>query len=180
MGLAALVTPTTDKYALGYVPTYLRLAAEIGIAGRICEVGVQGGGSLDLWQVLFPLGVVVGVDGNPNSVWPAGTRRVVADQVDPGLVGMLAADAPFDLIVEDASHVGVASMTTFTNLWPLVAPGRWYVVEDWHVGIPGRLLTYDAGMLDTAHEFVTMLGEKRHDMEEILYRDGMIIIRKCA
>jgi len=172
----------TDKMTNGYVPTYLRLSGKIGVRGRICEVGVAGGGSLEFWQSLFPLGVVVGVDQDPNAVWPEGTFRVVAEQTDPTLPKLLetkSRDGCYDLIVDDASHDGTKTAETFRLLWPLVAPGRWYVIEDWGVAFPGRAPSYDAKMRYTAMNLIETLDPAQGwGVQEIRYRDGLIIIER--
>jgi cephalosporin hydroxylase len=177
----------TDKYDNDYVPTYLELAARIGIAGRVCEIGVERGGSLELWRTLFPYGIVVGVDKDPNAVWPEGTHRVIADQTSTVLPHNLRQilydearwDEPlYDLIIDDASHIGTRTMATFLNLFPLVAPGRWYVIEDWGVGYVGQAPMYEPGMVDAAQSFVNMCAEGTWDVGEVRYRSGMIIIQR--
>jgi len=170
----------TDKIGHGYLPTYLELAARIGTAGRVAELGVADGESLRLWQALFPHGLVVGVDNDGSRLWPAGTIRIVAGQGDPDLPGRIAvasADHPdpgrpgFDLIVDDASHRSDLTRAAFTNLWPLVRPGRWYVIEDWS--------HCDLMMGDLAAELVEHFRESRQsDVEEIRYRAGLIVIEK--
>jgi hypothetical protein len=125
---------STDKvYPHGYLPDYLKLAAALPSSAVVCEVGVLDGGSLAMWQTLFPDGVVIGADRDEQASWPAGTRKIVAEQDDPVLAGMVAEHAPdgCHLIVDDASHIGHLSGATFDLLWPLVKPGCYYVVEDW-------------------------------------------------
>ena len=169
---------TTDKVTLGYLPSYLRIAAELGPAARVCEVGVFGGASLNMWQALFPGGLVAGVDNNAGSFWPAGTVSIVCGQDDPGLPARLRHHAPWwDLIVEDASHDGKLSQVTFGLLWPLVAPGGFYVLEDWMVGLPGGWEDYGTSMADTAAGFLQLLtGDS--DVEDITYRYGLAVLRK--
>ena len=124
----------TDKIEPhGYFTEYLRIAADIGPFGKILEVGVYEGESLRMWQALFPLGQVTGVDNNPAATFPVGTIKVIKDQDDPSLAWL----GPWDLIVEDASHSGALSKKTFDLLWSRVNPGGYYVIEDWYVGIPG-------------------------------------------
>lgn len=190
----------TDKYSLGYYPAYERLAAEIGPGGRVLEVGVAYGGSLLMWQGLFPDGVVVGVDSDPGASWPPGTVRIVADQADPGLPAKAAEHAPggYDLIVDDGSHVGALSRVTFRLLWPLVAPGGWYVLEDWPVAYlepwasSGRF--GGAAMLDLAQSFVPMLEPAAGAVDyggnpaapvgsgvaELWYRFGQAMVHKAG
>jgi hypothetical protein len=129
---------TTDKVHLhGYLPDYLKLAADIGVmcpsGAVVCEVGVEHGASLKMWQHLFPGSTVIGIDRSPEAPHVEGTIKVTAQQDDPGLTAMIAEHAPdgCHLIVDDASHIGHLSAATFDLLWPLVKPGCWYVLEDW-------------------------------------------------
>ena len=124
----------TDKvHTHGYLPDYLKIAEAIGPSAVVCEVGVAYGASLEMWQHLFPGGTVIGVDRAPDAIWTEGSIKIVAQQDDPGLAGMVAEHAPdgCDLIVDDASHIGHLSAATFGLLWPLVKPGCYYVLEDW-------------------------------------------------
>jgi hypothetical protein len=178
----------TDKAANGYLPVYQRIAAELGPAARVCEVGVQYGGSLEIWQSLFPRGDVTGVDADPGSVWPAGTRRVVSSQANPELPAILG--GKFDLVVDDASHLGELTRVTFSHLWPLVDSGGYYVVEDWYTGFPGLMAEFtkvnsfyqryadNEVMVEVMQSFLLMLSQPDAEVDEITYRFGMAIIHK--
>jgi hypothetical protein len=166
----------TDKIGHGYLPAYLRIAAELGPGARVCEVGVEHGHGLDLFQALFPAGVICGVDADGGSRWPDGTITVICDQASNTLPGRLRqhADA-WDLVTDDASHDGALTAATFGLLWPLVSAGGFYVVEDWMValgwdGWDGSMLTAVAGLLTR----LTRDG----DVEQITYRYGLAIVRK--
>jgi hypothetical protein len=162
-----------------YLTTYLRLAAQIGTAGRVCEIGVLHGGSLEMWQALFPDGTIVGVDNDPGASWPVGTIPVVAEQADPELPDEIRAVAGFglfDLIVDDASHDGELTRRTFELLWPLVKPGGRYVVEDWDVHF-----TYpERGMLGVAEAFLLELDSHESPVESVYYRCGLAVVTKRA
>jgi hypothetical protein len=149
-------------------------------------VGVYHGDSLDMWQALFPEGLVVGVDNDPYSYWPPETKRIVSDQTNTDLPTQLGQFSPvYDLIVDDASHDGKLSMRTLELLWPMVAPGRWYVIEDWQAGYDiwdhGRSPSCPS-MLDMAKDlldfFKTSFGSYEGDLEEMIYRLGMIVMKK--
>jgi hypothetical protein len=167
----------TDKIAHGYMPAYHKIAARLGLAARVCEVGVFFGGSLATWQVIFPDGLVAGVDNYRHAQWPEGTVRIFASQDDPELPKLLAEhSAQWDLIVDDASHDGRLTAKTLGLLWPLVAPGGYYVIEDWFTGYddyPG----YDDSMLRLAEALLERLHEDT-DTDSVEYRHGMAIIRK--
>jgi cephalosporin hydroxylase len=177
MDVATEFAEHTDKVAHGYLPTYLRLAAELGPAARVCEVGVWHGGSLLMWQTLFPDGLIAGVDVDPGAIWPEGTRQVVSPQDAPDLPAMLSkhADA-YELVVDDASHDGELSRRTFDLLWPLVAPGGYYVIEDWQTWL-GHWPGYDDSLLITVQNLLKLLIPES-DVESITYRYGLAILHK--
>lgn len=169
----------TDKVSLGYLPTYLKLAAEIGTGAHVLELGVYKGGSLDMWQALFPSGVVVGVDNERDAAAPhvPGTHFIRAAQDDPALPDKLKPFAPFDLIVDDASHLGDKTRRSWEILWPLVRPGGYYVVEDWQVAFwPG----WGESMLRTVESFLRQLADPKDAVEAIEYRHGRVIIKRRA
>lgn len=192
----------TDKELLGYIPVYRDLAAQLGPAARVCEIGVQQGGSLLMWQDLFPQGIVAGVDISLDAHWPAGTIRIAASQDDQTLPGILDTYAPaWDLIVDDASHVGSLTRAAYGLLWPIVAPGGFYVIEDWFIGLPswnitqtlipgGHRAPYDPDLLQLVQDLLLRLDRPYpgweetarqpgwSDVESVSCRYGMVIVRK--
>lgn len=180
----------TDKVELGYLPVYRKLAHELLSAPRILEVGVAGGGGMAMFRDVFDTGMVYGVDIKPEAGQPEDRDSIITcSQDDPGLPLVLQSNGwvPFDLIVDDASHLAGPTAVTLANLWPLVTPGGAYVIEDWNyfegpgmasnlwqkligwmlahpgVGDPNRLPPY-SGMLS--------------DVDSVTIRDGMIIVRR--
>jgi demethylmacrocin O-methyltransferase len=130
--MADEIAAALRKHVESFTPSYDQ--AQIG---RVLEVGVQSGGSLLLWCHLWPtIERVVGIDLVPPS-GPLNSRIQFfqADQNDTMRVDAIANDTgPFELVVDDASHIGEASWTTFRALWPHVKPGGIYAVEDWGTG----------------------------------------------
>ena len=181
-GIAERLGGLTDKFSHGYFPAYQRLAAVIGPAGRVLEVGVWVGGSLRMWQELFPDGLVAGADNGAEirPAWPPGTVAITAGQDDPALAAAAWDASPdgYDLIVDDASHVGELSAATFRLLWPLVRPGRWYVLEDWTVGYAEPWVhQFGDSMLRLAESFLQMLTPGG-DIDSVEYRYGQVFIHK--
>lgn len=171
----------TDKVEPhGYFQTYVQIAASLGPSARVVELGVENGESLKMWQALFPLGDITGVDITSAAKWPRGTKKVVCRQDDPTLPGKLGGQ--FNLIVDDASHNGIDTRKSFDLLWPMVAPGGFYVIEDWSValgdGTWGEQKNWGDSMLRTAESFLTMLDKRDGPVESITYRFGMIIFRR--
>lgn len=107
---------------------------------RLLELGVQRGGSMLLWRDLFPKAQIAGLDLNPVHV-PDETGRVhvyQGFQQDPEVLDRIATEvAPggFDLIIDDASHLGQYTSASFWHLFPRhLKPGGIYVIDDWSSG----------------------------------------------
>ncbi|MEZ5404144.1 MAG: hypothetical protein R2729_30975 [Bryobacteraceae bacterium] len=107
---------------------------------NLLELGVHRGGSMFWWRDFFPAGMVAGIDLKiPPLNDPTGRIRLYEGmQQDAKLLDRVAAEcAPegFDLIIDDASHVGAISHESFWNLYPKhLRPGGIYVIEDWATG----------------------------------------------
>jgi len=96
----------------------------------------------------------------------------IADQTDrPRLEAICRLHAPegFDLIIDDASHIGHAAAASYAALFPRLKSGGLYVIEDWGTGyyddwpdgghyqkinvesfdglVPKRLPSHDFGMV---------------------------------
>lgn len=89
---------------------------------RLLELGVLSGGSLQLWRDYFPRGVIAGLDVEPASVEdPSGRIRVFrGEQQDTDLLDRIARElAPggFDVVIDDASHLGDLTRTSFWHLF---------------------------------------------------------------
>lgn len=174
----------TDKvYPHGYLPDYERLAADLGPAAVVCELGVLTGGSLRMWQHYFPdSAAIIGVDRDPNATWPEGTVRIVAEQDDPELGAKVREHAPdgCDLIVDDASHRGRLTDASFQQLWPLVKPGAFYVVEDCADDrmFPDWPRPESDALWDWIHNLIDALDD---GAQTVTYtREGLVIIRRQA
>lgn len=170
----------TDKITYHrYFQRYVQLAGILGPDARVCEVGVESGESLRMWQALFPLGDITGVDHNEYAQWPEGTRKIIASQDDHELPGKLGGE--FDLIVDDASHDGTLTRKTFDNLWPIVSPGGYYVIEDWTVALrsdPHWGQSWGDSMLRCVESLLPLLDARNGECESIEYRYGMAILHK--
>ncbi len=106
----------------------------------LLELGVDGGGSLKLWRDYFTNAIVVGVDHKPVSVDDdSGRIRIYqGSQQDTSFLDRVADEvAPdgFDVVIDDAAHIGEYSRICFWHLFlNHLKPGGMYVIEDWGTG----------------------------------------------
>lgn len=107
---------------------------------NLLEIGIYKGGSLHLWRDYFPSAQVTGIDLNlPQDFLPGERVQIYqGDQTDKNFlsrVAELTAPGGFDIIIDDASHVGEWTRQTFWHLFEHhLIPGGLYVIEDWGTG----------------------------------------------
>ena len=104
---------------------------EIGIGGY--DRPHEGGTSLKMWNDFFPRGKIFGLDVHDKSSlrMPPRVHIFQGDQNDPEFLESFAAQwGPFDIIIDDGSHVSEHVITSFRALFPYVTDGGYYVVED--------------------------------------------------
>lgn len=123
-----------------YIEVYERELGPLRARGkpvRLLEVGVQNGGSLELWDDYLPAGsTIVGIDIDPKvASLEFGSRRIRVEIVDvmdvEGLEKVLAGST-FDAIIDDGSHRCSDVSATFARLFDHLADGGLYVIEDLH------------------------------------------------
>lgn len=106
----------------------------------LLELGIHKGGSMFLWRDYFTKGTIVGLDFNQVKLEDATGRIHVyqGGQQDTALLDRIAAEtAPkgFDIIIDDASHVGELTRICFWHLFDKhLKPGGLYIIEDWGTG----------------------------------------------
>ncbi len=137
------------KRHLGRRRLLVRSVLEIGVGGTTSREGYEtcaGGQSLQMWSRYFPRATVVGVDIQPKAVSGPRIRFEQGDQSDQQFLGVLAQRyGPFDVVIDDGSHIGRHTSASFDALWPAVRSGGIYVIEDlavsyhpgWEGGPPG-------------------------------------------
>jgi hypothetical protein len=107
-----------------------------GTACTYLEIGVSGGGSLDIFkEYLGPDAHIVGVDINPDcKQWAReGVEIEIGDQADMNfLTTSILPKGPFDIIVDDGGHIPDQQLVSFFSLFPVLKDGGVYIVEDLH------------------------------------------------
>lgn len=98
----------------------------------LLEVGVADGSSLLAWQEIFPQAKIVGLDIHDSEhAIKNGIEFHLGDQRSKADCERAAGGRKFDAIIEDGFHSMEHTLQTLLWLWPFVAPGGVYVVEEW-------------------------------------------------
>lgn len=113
---------------------------------RVLEIGVGGGGqpaaggeSMRMWKRYFHRGLIFGADiFDKSGVDQQRILTAIVDQSDPeALVDLDERYGPFDIIIDDGSHVNSHVRTTLDVLFPRLRSGGLYVIEDlWTTYLP--------------------------------------------
>lgn len=131
----------SDKVISGYLEVYDRLFQHLVHQSiKLLEVGIYHGGSMRLWRDYFPNGLIVGVDLNiPDNLKNEERIQIFQGSQDDGeflhRVASQTASEGFDIIIDDASHLGSLTKQTFWHLFDQhLKPGGLYIIEDWGTG----------------------------------------------
>ncbi len=125
----------TDKFSTwNYTPTYFRwLEPRRDQVKVVLELGVYRGSSLRMWRDFFPNALVFGLD-NEAPCMVIGEPRIKTFCIDAynpdALIPVLREIGPIDLFVDDALHTAGNQIPTFDRVWPFMAPGSVYAIEE--------------------------------------------------
>jgi hypothetical protein len=99
---------------------------------KLLEIGLLNGSSLLAWRAYFPRASIVGIDILLKPEMARGRVRVY--QGDQGSAADLdrvcANEAPFDIVIDDGSHLSRHQLFSFYHLFPHLKDGGIYVIED--------------------------------------------------
>lgn len=111
-----------------------------------------------MWRRYFRNATIIGVDIHPKNVAGPRIRFEQGDQSDEGfLTRLVERYAPFDVVIDDGSHIGRDILAAFGVLWHAVKPGGFYVIEDLHVSYHPDWEGGPPGTPDTAADLIKRL-----------------------
>jgi hypothetical protein len=103
---------------------------------HLLEVGVQSGGSLEMWKQFLGDGATIyGVDVDSRCTRSEEDRVTVfiGDQADRAFWARFRAETqPLDVVIDDGGHTPEQQRVTMEELLPHLAPGGVYICEDVH------------------------------------------------
>jgi hypothetical protein len=159
------------EHFFGALRDGVRSVLEIGVGGTSSISGYEtpdGGQSLQMWAEYFPRALVVGVDKHEKSIRAERIRFERGDAADASFLRRVArAHGPFDIVIDDGSHVGRDIVPAFRALWPAVRQHGFYVIEDlalayhpdWEGGPPGTSGTAVALLKELVDDTVSRAGD---------------------
>ena len=128
----------SDKWSF-YLDQYERLFNPLRDKTiSLFEIGIQNGGSLEVWSKYFPRAkVFVGCDIDKkcsNLVYQdSRINLVIGDANKPKIQKeVIKKGGPFDIVIDDGSHRSGDIIKSFVNYFPYLANNGVYVIEDLH------------------------------------------------
>lgn len=117
---------------LHYLPIY---ESALTRTERMLEIGVDRGGSLQMWREYMADATIVGLDINPKAAQyddPEHHVHVrIGDQTDTAFLGGVVDEFGwFDTVLDDGGHTPKQMIGSFQYLFPRLRPGGVYIVED--------------------------------------------------
>ncbi|WP_283743906.1 glycosyltransferase [Sideroxydans sp. CL21] len=141
----------SDKWSL-YLTEYDRLFKEYRDKRiRMLEIGIQNGGSLEIWAKYFNnASVLIGCDINPDCEQlkydDPRIDLIIGDANDLKVREQILRRSPqFDLIIDDGSHVSSDIIRTFALYFSSVVEGGIFIAEDLHCSYWDK---FEGGLFD--------------------------------
>jgi demethylmacrocin O-methyltransferase len=106
---------------------------------KIFEIGVAGGGSLQMWQSYFPKARIFAVDILDTSQFSnARVTTLIADQANRDHLqsAIAVSGSDIDVLIDDGGHTMEQQQVSLGFLFRHVKPGGYYVIEDVHTSLP--------------------------------------------
>jgi len=163
----------------------------------VLEIGCLHGGSLQLWKRYFgPHATILGIDIEPTCIAHVEDQiniRIGSQNDKEFLKSIINEFGPFDIVVDDGSHISADQIISFNALFDHVKEDGIYVVEDLHtnywaecdggVGKPGTFIETTKHLIDELNAYHTRgaLGVTRftNTAASIHCYDSMVFIEKA-
>ena len=165
---------------------------------RFMEIGVFRGGSLPMWKEFFAPGstlVFIDIDPDCKAHEIEGTHIEIGSQGDPAFLASLADRyGPFDVILDDGSHLCPHQIASFEALWPHLTDRGVYMVEDCHSSYwPGfgggyrneaSFIEYSKRLIDRMHSWYTdqdalfPFDDMARQLNSVRFYDSIVVCEK--
>jgi predicted O-methyltransferase YrrM len=137
------------KKLIDQYETYFKNYPENASPKNVIEIGMWDGGSVAFWNEILKPNKIVGIDiiengGNNyfqeylktiNEKNPIIIPNWGTDQSDAQKIRKIVAEnfgsESIDLVFDDGSHMYAQTLASFNALFPLIAKGGIYIIEDW-------------------------------------------------
>jgi cephalosporin hydroxylase len=115
-----------------YTPAYAHLLSN-KLIYNLLEIGIYKGESLRMWAEYLPATDIFGFDCDPQTLINNGRiKSYLVDQAHPDTLqaAAIATGRKFDIVIDDGSHIPEHQVSSIATLYPFLALGGYYIIED--------------------------------------------------
>jgi len=169
---------------------------------HLVEVGVQKGGSIEMWSKYLPADAkITGIDVDPECANlkynKSNISIIIGDQGSEGFWNeTIPGLGKIDIFIDDGGHFMDQQILTFEKVFPLMPLNSVYICEDTHTSyipyngggfkVKGSFIEYAKqyidvihgnwiNELDTSFEHVKKIG---YDLTSVHFYDSMVVFEK--
>ena len=171
----------------------------------LLEIGVQNGGSLEMWAKLLPAGsTITGLDIDArvaDLVFDHPIKTHIVDATNPAQVEAALGEASYDIIIDDGSHICTDVIAALNQFYPRLRLGGLMFIEDLHTSYnalhgggyrkPEASIEYLKQVVDLLHldylpfEQAQILDASlpatmRETLGSLAFYDSLVVLRKLA
>jgi hypothetical protein len=162
---------------------------------RMLEIGVLEGGSLELWREYLGMDAVIfGIDIDPgcaNRFDPPNQVRIGSQDDRRFLERVVSEMGGINVVLDDGSHINRHQIASFQILFPMLAEGGLYLIEDLHTSYwPGVFegglrrrgtgIELVKGLIDEMHDWYRRRSPRVPNIGAIHVYDSMVVLEKRA
>ncbi len=184
---------------LHYFEIYNRhLSKYIGKDITIMEIGIDKGGSLQIWKKIFgPKAKIIGIDIEPSckEIEDEQIEVYIGDQADRDFWKRIKTKIPkVDILIDDGGHYMEQQIVTFEEMFPHIKDDGVYLCEDTGTSYDSRkydsgykkentFIEYSKNFIDYIHAwFATgqelQVNEYTRSMHSLHYYFGVLVVEK--
>lgn len=167
---------------------------------KVLEIGVQNGGSLQLWRRFFGKDAIIfgiDIDSRCREFADEGNQIRIGDQSDPTFLKQVVEEmGGIDVVIDDGSHIASHQVASFKVLFPMLAHDGIYICEDLHTSYwdgweggylrEGTFIEFAKALIDQLHGWyfapeplIENFDIKRNVLGVALY-DSVAVIEKAS
>jgi len=163
----------------------------------IVEVGVQNGGSLQMWKSYFgDRAKIYGIDIDPRckEFEEENIEIFIGSQSDRKFLHKIKESIPqIDILIDDGGHTMIQQIATYEELFDHIKENGVYLCEDTHTSYwtdygggykrRGTFIEYSKNFIDYLHAFHSKQGKFKvnsftNTVDSIHYYDSVLVIEK--
>ena len=164
---------------------------------KIMEIGVQNGGSLQMWRNYFHSNskiVGIDIDASCKQHEDDNIEIHIGDQTDILFLNkLIEIYKNFDIIIDDGSHINEHVINTFNHLFPFINNSGIYFIEDVHTSYwtdcnggfkkENSIIEYSKNLIDQINAHFSQDLNLRpnyytNNIGSISYHDSIVVFEK--